>query len=411
MANKKLPLNVLPRKIQTRCSSLPLLFSCKFGVTNPDKLTEVEIERPAAALGTDIHAAIQKAAETGEINFNKIERMYKGEDVERAKELFTNGMAVVQEAAKSMKNMQFEVEVGFESERYAVSGHVDILDADSSRAFVVDFKTGRVHQDHTHQMVGYAVGAWSKVGRPDAYEVHVAYVYLDGGEVTRFTITADDMKEWLKELDSLPDRYTVSNRCVYCKINNTCPAFRDYLKGSMELLTGLTKLPAVHVRKLALPQRAKLAAAVKMAKTAAERVRDYVKEDAIRGGDIDNGDGTSYTIKRRKYRMLLTSKALPILAKYVTAKDVMNATKLSLNDLIAAATRRVLGPMRKTIAAELTKRLEDAGAIVVSEAAYLETIANKSENKWQTKKKSNMKSPLPPKATPSRVLRSNTRNH
>jgi hypothetical protein len=396
---KKVSLQQPAQKIETRCSSLPELFTCRNSIVNPDGLQEVEVLQGAAGLGTEIHAVIQKTIETGVVDFRKIERMYGPEDVERAKALFATGLATVEDASKQMKNMQFEIEVSFESDRFVVTGHVDILDADSDRAYVVDFKTGRVHQDHTHQMVGYAVGAWNKMGRPDKYTVKVAYVYLESGEATTFELSADDMRDWLKELDSLPERYVVSNRCVYCKLNNTCPAFRDYLKGSMELLTSTSGISNPRIRKLPDSARAKLAAAVKMARTATDRIREYIKAEAIERGPIANGDGTEYIIKNRKHHILLTSKALPILAKYLTPKDIMNATTLRLNEVLTAATRRTLGPMRKVIRTELMDRLTKAGAIVTSESAYLETAAIERKDKWQSVKKKLKNNPLNHKGT------------
>lgn len=395
---KKVSLQQPGQKIKTRCSSLPELFTCRNSIVNPDRLQEVEVSQGAAGLGTEIHAVIQKTIETGVVDFRKIERLYGPEDVERAKALFATGLATVEDVSKQMKNMQFETEVSFESDRFSVTGHVDVLDLSSDRAYVVDFKTGRVHQDHTHQMVGYAVGAWTKVGRPNNYTVKVAYVYLESGEATAFELTAEDMRDWLTDLDLLPERYVVSNRCAYCKLNNTCPAFRDYLKGSMELLTETSGV-RTHIRKLSDDTRAKLAAAVKMARQATDRIREYIKAEAMERGPIDNGDGTEYIIKNRKHHILLTSKALPILAKYLTPKDIMNATTLRLNEVLTAATRRTLGPMRMVVRAELTDRLTKAGAIVTSESAYLETAAIERKDKWQSVKKKLRNNPLSHKGT------------
>jgi hypothetical protein len=178
-------------------------------------------------------------------------------------------------------------------------------------------------------------------------------------------------------LDGLGERYTVNRRCVYCPLNNTCPAFRDYLKGSMGLLLDTAKIEGFKYRNLPAPDRAKLHLVLKMADTAVKRVRDHIKEDAIAHGDIPTGNGNKYTIRERPYRTLLTSRALPVIAKYVTGKDILNATKLSLRDLEFSAAKRVKGPMKGVIREEMTKRLDAAGAIVVSSFAFLETVVDK----------------------------------
>lgn len=379
MAKRNVKLNVVGKKFKTRCSSLPLLFSCTNAIHNPDKLVRAEVEFSAAGLGTDIHLAIQKTIETGTMDLRKIEAKYPENDVERAKMLYFNGLKIVDEARSDMKNPQFEQEISFESEHYSVTGHVDLLDLSSSTAYVVDFKTGRTRDDHYHQMAGYAVGAWTKVGRPARFIVRVAYVYLESMEVTNLEFTADDMGEWLRELDGLFERYTVGRRCVYCPLQNSCPAFRDYLRGSLTLLLEVSKLPTVNIRRLTEDARKKLALSLKMAQFAVQRIRDFIKEDAMKNGEIKTGDGNKYVIRTRENRVLLTSKALPVIAKYVTPRDIANATKLRLTDIISAAARRVKGPMRKVIRDELNKNLEKAGAIITTESAYLETVVDKPE--------------------------------
>jgi hypothetical protein len=388
--SRTVKLGVVGRKFRTRCSSLPLLFSCPNAVRNPDGLTPVRVENGAEHLGTDIHAAIQHTIETGEIDLRKIERRYGAEDVERAKMLFANGLKVAEEAKRDMKNPQFEQEVSFETENFSVSGRVDLLDLGPSRAHVVDFKTGRTRDDHYHQMLGYAVGAWSRMGRPADYCVRIAYVYLETNEVTSYDVTAGDMAGWIRELDSLPAQYTVNRRCVYCPLNNTCPCFRDYLKGSLTLLLEVSRLPEIRIRRLDDAARAKLATAMKMGKTAIERIREHIKEEALRNGPIPLGNGDVFTIRTREFRVLLTAKALPVIARYVTAKDIANATKLSLNDLLTAAARRQKGPMRKVIREECLKALEKAGAVVTNETPFLETICDKG-TRCQTKKPLNTK--------------------
>jgi hypothetical protein len=336
-------------------------------------------------LGTDIHAAIQHTVETGEINFHRIEARYDEPEVERAKALWAAGLKLVTQARSDMKNPQFEVKVEFETEKYSLTGHVDILDTSPTAAYVVDFKTGRTRDDHYHQMAGYAVGAWTKMGRPEQYTVHVAYAYLDASppEITTIDFDVPSMKAWMKELDSLEDRYTVNRRCVYCPLNDTCKTFRTYLKGSMQLLADTVKEVEYAKDFRALPEelKSKIVTAMKMADTSIKRIREHIKEDAIKNGPIKLGNGNDFAVKLRSRSILLTSRALPVVAKYVTARDISNATKLNQGDLFTAAARRVKGPMRKVILDEMRKKLEEAGAIVTTDSAYLETVPTPKETK------------------------------
>jgi hypothetical protein len=239
-------------------------------------------------------------------------------------------------------------------------------------------------------MMGYAVGAWTKMGRPKKYTVHIAYVYLESKEVTSFDVTAEDMEAWIKELDALPEHYVVNRRCIYCSLNASCKTFSTYLRGSVNVMMAMVNsgdMSKIRFSQLDEKKRAQLATAMKMSKMATERVRDYIKDEALRTGkDISAGNGNKFIIRMRNNRSLLTAKALPILAKYVTTKDLAKATNLSLNSLLTAASARVKGPMRGIIRNEITERLEKAGAIVVTESPYLETVNEKGKKSWPTKK-------------------------
>lgn len=380
---RKISLKVA-KKREARCSSLPLLFDCTNALTNPDRLTPVRVVNGFEELGTLLHAAIQHAVTTGDIDMRQIEVRYP-EEMERAHILFNNGLKIVEEAKRDMKNPQFEVEIEFETANWHVTGHIDVLDSGPDRSFIIDFKTGRTRDDHYHQMMGYAVGAWTKVGRPGVYTVHIAYVYLESNEVTAFSVTAADMLEWIGKLDTLPELYAVNRRCVYCPLHDTCPAFRNYVKGSMGFLMDTKEAPGT-IKKLDKAGRARLATALKMATDSVERIRTHIKEEAIKSGkDMDLGNGDKFMIVTQKRRFLQTAKALPILGKYVTAKDIAKASSLTLGALLTAAGSRAKGPMRAVIRKELEKKLEAAGAIVTTEQQQLRTVFA-GDKKWPTKK-------------------------
>jgi len=364
----------LSKKIATRCSSLPLLFSCRNAVANPDRLTQVRVENPSTILGKEIHAAIQHTIETGEIDLRRIEARLPDE-VDRAKMLFHNGLAIVSKFLKAYPGAKCEQEISFETENFSVTGHVDLLDIGPAGAALVDFKTGRTRDDHYHQLVGYAVGAWTKAGRPTIFRVNVAYVYLESNEITGFVLSADDLKAWLKELDGLEVGYQVNRRCVYCPLQSACPTFKAYVSGAVELLTGVRKAPSIRFAGLPARTRTQLATAMKMVTTAVSRIRGVIKDEALKANkNLPIGNGNEFTINLRKNRILLPVKALPVLAKYVTSQYILRATRLSLPELINAACKRVKGPQRALIRKEVEARLQRAGAIVTTETPFLETV-------------------------------------
>ena len=377
-------------KTTTRCSELPRLFSCVPSVTNPDKVTEVRIENGMENLGTDIHAAIQHTIESGEVDFRKIEKRYKDAELERAKFLFTQGLRVVQDAKKEMKNPQFEVEIAFETEKYLVTGHVDVSDILPDRAYIIDFKTGRTRDDHLHQMCGYAVGAWTKMGRPAKYTVRVACVYLESypsEPPTVYTFEADELAAWCKELDGLDaKRYVVNRRCVYCPLQHGCKTFGAYLSGSLKTVWKLAnnvdlKVASKSIRGLPPEVRAELNTALRVADTAVKNLRARIKEEAVAKGDIDAGNGNTYTIRMRQERTVLPKRAMPVVKKYLTPDALMSLVRMSYHDIVEAAIRRVKGPGKALVREKIESELLKAGAVVVSENPYLETVNSKTGKK------------------------------
>jgi hypothetical protein len=255
--------------------------------------------------------------------------------------------------------------------------------------------------------MGYAVGGWTKMGRPERFSVRAACVYLEDKSVTNYTLDVVDLRHWIREIDQLPTRYAVNRRCVYCTLNDSCKVFQAYLAGSIRTVRQFTdsigRGDCPHgIRGLAPDDRAKLMMGLKMADTAVKRCRENIKEEAIAHGDIDVGNGNRYTIRTRTTKVPLTSRVLSVISKYVTAEAVTKATTLSLPSLITSAMDRVKGPMKSVVKKEVEAALDKARAVVYHEAAYLETVNSEGNKTCQRtlKKKSS------PPASQKRLRRS-----
>lgn len=361
-------------KRQVRCSSLPLLFSCGAAVLNPDGLTRVGVEHSAAELGTLIHAAIQHTVETGVVDFREIEARFSEEDVDRARYMFKAGLYAVEQARQHMAKPVFEVEVDFDTAMFHVTGHVDILDMGDKRASILDFKTGRTRDDHFHQLAGYAAGAWAKAGCPEKYEVKAAYVYLESGESTTYTFSVADIRAWIKRLDAVHGGYVVNRRCVYCPLHNSCPALRDHLTGCANLLTGETNSRTF--MKMSMEDRGRLATAMKLATDAAARIKDFIREKMLRDNivELPLGNGDAFRLVMARHRYLLTSKALPVVTKHLTKKQLMDALKINLSSVLTAASSDASPGMRGAIRQKVEDELEKAGAVITVDTPQMRTV-------------------------------------
>jgi hypothetical protein len=86
--------------------------------------------------------------------------------------------------------------------------------------YVIDYKTGRVHEEHAEQRSLYALGALLMY--PDAARVVTEHWYLDSGEVGRDEFAGDSFeslrKAWLKKTKPmLSDKRFAPRPGPYCR--------------------------------------------------------------------------------------------------------------------------------------------------------------------------------------------------
>lgn len=296
---------------------MPDLMVCTPSVTNPEKFIEVEHDQPSARLGTAIHDFAQRIVETGEYSIRDINARYP-DDAARIAVLVDNFAKVWRTARPRMPKPQTELAFSVQlSEEVTLTGHIDLAQIDPTTALILDYKTGRIHDNHYHQVAAYAFGAWDKAGRPDNYTVSVCVVYLEDLNVSNYDFDSDSLKRWRGEvLDKLKDlRYTVSRKCAFCSIQGSCPAYKEYMRSAMAYFSSTDALPMKAKWSDDPAERGKFMDRLYVLKKGIQNVERALQFWMVGKhlSELDMGDGTVYTQVAHKEEVLKPVKALPVL--------------------------------------------------------------------------------------------------
>jgi len=352
-------------KPKIRSSSLPQFMVCSNSILNPDGLLRVETENEAATLGTLVHAVCQKLVDTGSIEIESLRGRVTEEDFERASMQFRNFTQVWHEAMNYMVNPRTEWGFEVELSHAIITGHIDVYHIDPLRAFVIDYKTGRQHEDHYHQLAAYAFGVWDKAGRPSNFLVYASAVYLEDRAVHSHEFTADALKEWEKEVavQVLAQRYTAGRKCAGCSLQDSCPAWLNYARNMKSVLLGLAEAPPEWDALLPV-ERGHIIDAMYVLDKALDRVRLSLRNTVKSKGSMAVGDGKEMAMIETKERQLNTGKAWTILSKRVGLGTLKSLSRVPLESVLAAYAAKAAKGQKTAARKELLEELDAAQAIV-----------------------------------------------
>lgn len=354
-----------------RASSLPLAVICPNAVLNPDNLIRAEEHVPAAYLGTLIHRQLELLVDTGEYDSDGLKQRLDEADFDRAEALIHNFSVVWREAKKHMPEPQSERYLTADFDGFSLSGHIDLsyVDTDNLTAYIIDYKTGRVHDDHYHQMAAYAALLWAEEGKfLPGFEVHVSAIYLEDNSVTPYTFTGAQLQEWSNEVRDLlsQNRYSVSRKCGTCSLAESCPAWNQYARNSIAAFLGEDG-PAPKWVDLPAEKRGDVMDRVYVVEKAISRIKASLKSAVEKHGSLATGDGKEYTLLPHVYRSLNTQRALPILRKRLGDETVSELAEINLTQAVTRFVNKTKKGGRAKARRDLLEELEQAGAIVMDE--------------------------------------------
>ncbi len=375
------------KDIKLRCSGLPQFMTCAPSELNPEGLVQVYTEVPAAELGTLVHEFAQRIVDTGEYNVEELIAR-KPEDMERAELLIRNFFTVYSEARTVLTKPQTEVyaeAVLFEhignppnAHRITITGHIDLCQIEPTVAHILDYKTGRVHDNHYHQIAGYARLAWEVAGKPDVYTVNVSVVYLEDLDITNYVFTADDLVKWSGEVVAKVSdtRYTVGKKCAYCAIQGSCPAYREYTQAAIRFLqSDNAQKGKVGWTDVEPEERGSLVDAMYVVDKGLGRVKDTMKnvlQGSPKDAALDLGHGVGYTKVVRTTEHLNTKRALPLLRQRYDQEHLDKVTEISLTDLLDLAASFAPKGQKQAEKDKLLRKLRSAGVIYTTKQERFE---------------------------------------
>lgn len=346
-----------------RSSSLPLFMSCSNATLNPDNLQAVETENESTLVGHLIHKQAENMVMTGAFDLAGVKQRVSESDFGRANLLFNNFLDVWKEAKDYMHDPKVEWGFSVELANVTLTGHLDVLSVEAKRAFILDYKTGRQHEDHYHQMAGYAFGAWDSAGRPDNFTVFVTTVYLEDKTVTPYVFTADGLREWASEVESQVGqaRYTAGRKCAFCSLQGSCPAYRTFATGSLAVLNNEV---AVAWEDMTADERGELVDRMYVVEKAIDRIKLSLRNLVKGKGSVDIGHGKEYVLVDQEEKQVDAEKALPILLEAIGQGGFIRSAKIPLDAILAAVAARAPRGTKMVARKELFDKLDAAKAIV-----------------------------------------------
>lgn len=349
---------------------------CSPSVLNPEGFVAVETDNTAASMGTALHSFFERIVFSGEYDLEEVKAKFPTEQ-ERALQLVTNFFAIWEKAKTTMTSPKVELAATatiYESEdlQIKLTGHIDLCQVGPTSALILDYKTGRVHEDHYHQIAGYAYLLWDYAGRPDVYHVAVAVVYLEDNTIQNYSFTSAQLREWAKQVaEKVNDqRYIVNRKCGYCKIAGACPAYREDREFTFNFLASDdAQKGRVSWSELEPEERGRLLDRLYVFKRGHDRVMQSLNS-AMQGkkpGEsdrLDIGKGMVYekvtTVKRR----LNTRVALPVLRQRFRDDVLEPIVQVDLDAVLDLAAKYAPRGKKELTRKEWLAKLTEIGAIV-----------------------------------------------
>jgi hypothetical protein len=381
------------KNITLRCSSLPTLMVCPASVLNPDGLPRVEVYGEAAEFGTAMHGFCQELVETGEFNLTPVIDRHPTE-AGRAKKIADNFLTVWNMARLRITKPVCELAhstVLAESPEHLVTltGHIDVCQIDIGGAFILDYKTGRSHENHYHQLAGYAFILWDYAGKPDVFSVNIAVVYLEDNTTQSYLLKASDLKSWKTSVmeKALAPSYVVSRKCGYCNIASQCKPHAEDVAYTLSFLESEdAHSRRVGWKSMTPEERGKLIDRMYVVERGIQKVKSSLKAAML--GDVahrpvnrlDIGNGMVYERVTVKGHTVVSDKAWDVLKGRFDEKIVRDISELPLGAILSLVAS--YAPMGKKIKAkaDMLERLVERGAVLVEQSErFLRRPADESQ--------------------------------
>jgi len=351
--------------LTTRCSSLPLQHACPASAHAPPGEPRLKTNDSAATLGSAFHRAIASAVLADRMDADTIDEaaaVYGVDDRPELARLCWTGWRLWDTSLRRwFPEPRVEVEMRGTAHGLTLSGHADVLSQADREARVLDWKTGWADDgDPAPQVRGYAWLAMAGYGlvRARTWTVRVREQVADCDVLT--WRQADDALRLVAERLRQADAYNPGPHCRWCPRALHCPALRQTLALSVEMLGYV-------VDEVVLPEEAdKMLDVVRLVELACERARAGLKAlVASHGGALPLKSGRELALDRQtQHPIVVTPDSMAIVAAECASDPDYCATLRFTKSAVEKAVKDNAPHGQKAAAWRQTlARLEEAGCL------------------------------------------------
>lgn len=403
-----------PPPVPIRCSDLNMLWACPPAVLSRQG-SGVKVKSQvgeATLVGRLVHSAIAKIIDG---TFLDLTALVQNEGVsedsmEEIEQLLGYFYTVRKELMPYLPQPRTEAviegpEMTVGQNRYQLTGTIDVCSpVSANKAVFIDWKTGRIDDAYNQQMNGYAWLLWTVMGRPSEISITGIVVFLRHRYYRVMKWDAADLSSWEYDLrhNVLPGdstmAYSPGAYCTFCDLFTTCDARKQVVAGAIDdflgriskpgdatwldrvkaLLAGINEAnkeePAV------CEAVAEILFRIRVCQKSIESARDLLKETVQRVGAMRIEPQRKVVIRQVEVRSLDPLTSMPVLRKYLSDRDVLSVSKISLPKLEKKVMSTADKGQKGEILLKFRAALEQANAVTTKTQERLEVIGVEADD-------------------------------
>lgn len=348
-----------------RCSSLPRLAACAAAGEPPE--TWVEPLSEGADLGSAFHEAIATTIKGGEPDLDDVACRFEV-DVDDLRPLYFWAKSQWETNLKPHfpdPIVEEALRVEDEEMGLTLTGHPDVLALADDELRGLDHKSGWLNVDSAAQMRGYAVLGFCRW--PEATKARMSILRLRERTVETFVWSREEVMQvwwtWLAAHLRRPEQYHPGGHCGFCPRALECPAHRQHLQASIQMLE-TTETPEALA-----PDN--LADAVLRAKGLERRLKSFL-EAAKAYVIAEGGVYGPLRITATERRTIDFPACHEVLVETIGRERLLPILKVGKGDVEKAVKETAARGNKGRVVAALMERLEGLGAFNVSISHKLE---------------------------------------
>lgn len=358
-----------------RCSALPLAWDCPESQNAAEGEVLINESGEAAEVGTAFHRWM--AAHIGGVELDKAALAKEHAcDLDELSMLCAMGCKALDKLLSHFHAAEERyTETVLESTLpcdIKIVGTGDMIGRSGRTGLVLDWKTGRIDADYTHQTRGYALGLrqlWP--GKIDDVVVITVWVRQGIWDIERIDTAqlASWAEELMRRLKNGRGNFNPGAHCQYCPRQATCPGRTALVRSSIADLSveGAPVMTWTPETRAAMgPAIGEMLGRVKLLEKVAESFREMVRQDVTEHGPLSIGGGRQLTLLEVNKRVLDTAKARPVLSEWLSAEEIDGSSKISLSECEAKAIAKAGKGKGAQTKRDMVNALEEAGAVSVN---------------------------------------------